>query len=118
MSEIKQTGFYSKDDLRSENRELALKMFFRELKALSFPSHGMSGCAVEYKTLDERLRDLISRWGLAEEEIGTRVSLAIEFPPGVVRNQWFYGLDGRPYSMKHNGIPPKKPAIKKKKSSR
>jgi hypothetical protein len=117
---LEQPGFYSKEDLRSENRELALKLFFRELKALTIPIRGMSGCMVMIRTPEERLNDLLVRWGVREEEIGTRLSLAISFPEGVVRNQWFYGPDGKAFSLKHDGKPAVKKAVKKpsKKKSR
>lgn len=111
---LEQPGFYSKDDLRSENRELALKMFFRELKTISFPVRGLSGCMGYLKPIDEQLRELISRWKITEEEIGSRLSLAISFPEGVVRNQWFYNENGTPFSLKHDGTPPKNPVVKKK----
>lgn len=84
-----QPGFYSKEDLRSENRELALKMFFRELVILN----------------DEKVNDLINKWKMQIEEIGTRSSVAIFFPDGVIRNQWFYDEKGNPYSKKHDGLP-------------
>lgn len=110
---MEQVGFYDKKDLRSENRELALKMFFRELKELARPKYPMSGVGPT-KALWEELRDLIIKWKVSEEEVGTSLSLAISFPDGVTRNQYFYREDGTPYVLKHNGLPGK--AVGKKTS--
>ncbi len=94
---IEQPGFFDKGDLRSENRELAFKMVFRELRAL------------RTKAVD----DVLNKYKVSEEEIGTRLSVAISFPVGVVRNQWFYDDKGQPYSLKHDGKESKKKAKKK-----
>ena len=110
MENINQTLFLDKKDLRSENRELAFKIFFRELREMiKYKFHGMS-CNFVEKPLNERIDDLLKRWGIAEEEIGTSLSLVITFPAGVVRNQWFYGQNGAPYALKHDG----KPVVAKK----
>lgn len=93
-----QTGFYDKSDMRAENRELALKLVFRELRAL------------RAKPVD----NILDKWKVREEEIGTRLSVAISFPAGLVRNQWFYDEKGRPYPKKHDGVErPAKKNLKK-----
>jgi len=99
-----QSGFYDKGDLRSENRELAFKLFFRELNSLTETLSEHSACAV---------LDLLNRWKVREEEIGTRLSIAISFPAGLVRNQWFYDDQGNSYAKKHDGLPEKVKAKKK-----
>lgn len=113
MNSEVQPGFYEKTDLRSENRELAFKLFFRELQEIAQEPYPCSSSFTP-KTPRELLRDLIKRWGMREEEIGTRLSLAITFPDGLMRNQWFYDEKGNPYSLKHDGLPPKKPKSKSK----
>ncbi len=95
--ELKQPGFYDKSDLRSENRELALKMVFRELRALAI----------------KQVNFVLDKYKVREEEIGTRLSVAISFPEGVVRNQWFYDDKGNPYHKKHDGKESKKKARKR-----
>lgn len=99
MEALEQIGFYGKEDFRSENRELALKMVFREIRNL------------DIKSVDA----ILDNWKVREEEIGTRLSVAISFPAGVVRNQWFYNEQGNPYSKKHDG---KDDTVKKKPQGR
>ncbi len=94
---MEQPGFYDKGDLRSQNRELALKMVFRELSGLSLSA----------------VHSILDKWKVREEEIGSTLSLSISFPAGVVRNQWFYDEQGRPFSKKHDGKDLKKKGKKK-----
>ena len=84
---IEQPGFYDRSDLRFENRELAFKMIFRELRSIGL----------------KQVDSILDRWKVQEEEIGSRLSVATSFPVGVVRNQWFYDEQGNPYSLKHDG---------------
>lgn len=72
-------GVFGREDKRSENRELAFKIIFRELRALKNP----------------KVDALLKRWDVQEVEIGTSLSVGINFPKGLKRNQWFY----------ENGVP-------------
>ena len=67
-------GVFGPNDKRSENRELAFKMVFRELVSLD----------------DKRVNAILKRWNVREVEIGTSLSIGIKFPKGLKRNQWFY----------------------------
>ena len=74
-------GVYEKGDLRSENRELAFKLFFRELHVLALD---------EQSVPNDKIQRLLDRWNIKETELGTRSSINIDFPKGLKRNQWFY----------------------------
>lgn len=110
---LEQPGFYSKEDLRSENRELALKMVFREIREAILWERTPRSCSYS-QPFSKTVQDILDKWKVREEEIGTRLSVAISFPDGVVRNQWFYDANGSPYSKKHDGKPEKVVSLVKK----
>jgi hypothetical protein len=96
-------------------------MFFRELNNVLIPRHCVSSCFTPLP-IEDQIRNLIKRWGIGEEEIGTRLSLAITFPTDVVRHQWFYDEKGNPYHKLVVPVPVKevkrshkKKIVKKKK---
>lgn len=108
--------FLGKNDIRKENRELAFKMVFREIKneCLSEKMRFGQSCSMYATTpLSDRILGILKRWNVAEQEIGGTLSLAITFPDDVARNQYFLDKDGKVFT-KH--VPAKIPVLPKRKS--
>ena len=64
----------SKEDARDANKDLAIKMAFRELRKLN----------------NKQVNEIFKRWQIKEVERGNTLSLAIDFADDVERFQWFY----------------------------